>query len=90
MKAAALEDNREEWLADAVATILCLANERDTFSADDVAKEMRPPAQPNWAGIAFTVATNRGYIHSVGRKKSPIKSRKGARIDIWAAVKEES
>ncbi|WP_324644194.1 hypothetical protein [Pseudarthrobacter sp. LT1] len=90
MKAAVLEENREDWLADAVATILCLANEMDTFSADDLAREMRPPAQQNWTGIAFSVARSRGYITTVGIHSSATKSRNGGIQRVWAAVKEEA
>jgi hypothetical protein len=65
----AVLDTREEWLEDAVATIHSLA-QQGPVSADDLHREMREPPHTNLPGIAFTIATNRGYIHSIGRKKS--------------------
>jgi hypothetical protein len=90
MTRAAVLDTREEWLEDAVATIHALAHSQGSVTADDLHREMREPPHSNLPGIAFSIATNRGYIHSIGRQRSSTKSRKGARIDIWAAVKEES
>lgn len=86
----AVLDTKEEWLADAVATIHALAHSQDSLTADDLHREMRPAPHTNLPGIAFNIAMNRGYIESVGRQKSSIKSRKGARVDVWASVKEES
>lgn len=90
MKAAVLEESRELWLADAVAAINSIANERGTVDADDLRREVRPPAHTNWPGLAFSMACGRGYITSHGRKPSTFKSRKGARIDVWAAVRSEA
>lgn len=90
MIAAALEESRELWLADAVAAIHSIANERGFVDADDLRREVRPPAHANWSGLAFNMAQSRGYITSHGRKPSTFKSRKSARIDVWAAVRSEA
>lgn len=90
MKAAVLEESRELWLADAVAVIHSIAVECGFVDADDLRREMRPPAHANWSGLAFSRALGRGYITSHGRKPSTFKSRKGSRIDVWAAVRSEA
>ena len=90
MTQAAVLDDRDDWLEDAVATIHALAHSRTTFSADDLAKEMRNPPHPNLPGIAFSVARARGYITTVGFHSSATPSRNGGVQRVWAAVKEES
>lgn len=89
MKAAVL-DTREEWLEDALAAIHALAQDKDTFSADDLTREMRPAPHPNLSGIAFAMARARGYITTVGTHSSATKSRNGGIQRVWTAVKEES
>lgn len=89
-QAMALEDSHEAWLEDALATIHSLAQDRDTFSADDLAREMRTPPHPNLPGIAFSMARGRGYITTVGFHSSATPSRNGGVQRVWAAVKEES
>jgi hypothetical protein len=90
VKAAVLEESRELWIADAVAAIHAIATERGSVCADDLRSELRTPGHSNWAGLAFTRAVELGYITSVGRKPSAVKSRRSARIDVWAAVRSEA
>lgn len=89
-QAMALEDSHEAWLEDAVATIHALAHDKDTFSADDLHREMRPAPHTNLPGIAFSMARARGYITTVGIHSSATKSRNGGIQRVWTAVKEES
>lgn len=88
MTAAMALDDRDDWLDDAVATIHSLAHSQTTFSADDLAREMRPPPHPNLPGIAFSKARALGYITTVGFHSSATKSRNGGVQRVWAAVKE--
>lgn len=90
MKAAVLEDSHEAWLEDAVAAIHALAQSMDSFSADDLAREMRPAPHTNLPGVAFAKARARGYITTVGTHSSATKSRNGGIQRVWTAVKEES
>lgn len=90
MTAAMALDDRDDWLEDAVATIHALAHSQTAFSADDLAREMRPPPHPNLPGIAFSKARALGYITTVGFHSSATKSRNGGVQRVWAAVKEES
>lgn len=90
MTQAAVLDDRDDWLEDAVAAIHALAHAHGTFSADDLAREMRTPPHPNLPGIAFSMARARGYITTVGYHSSATPSRNGGVQRVWAAVKEES
>ncbi len=83
MKAAVLEDSHEQWHEDAVATIVALAKALDVFSADDLAREMRPAPHPNAPGQAFAAARALGHITSVGYQHSTLKSRKFGVIRTW-------
>lgn len=89
-QAMALEDSHEAWLEDAVATIHALAHSTTSFSADDLAREMRRPPHPNLPGIAFSKARALGYITTIGVHSSATKSRNGGIQRVWTAVKEES
>lgn len=51
-----LEDTHEQWREDAVATIIGLAHALETFTAEDLAREMRPAPHPNSPGQAFAAA----------------------------------
>ena len=86
MIAAALEDN--DWLEDAVATIVGLSIDKAEFTADDLRKEMRPPAHPNWPGIAFGRASKDGLIEKVNTATSQAKSRNHGSLRVWARKKE--
>ncbi|UUG70007.1 helix-turn-helix RNA binding domain protein [Arthrobacter phage Zucker] len=86
MKAAVFEDN--EWLEDAVATIVGLSLAQEEFTADDLRREMREPAHPNWPGQAFSVARSRGYIEAVSHSISSARSRKNGSLKIWTRKKE--
>ena len=86
MIAAALEDN--DWLEDAVATIVGLSLTNAEFTADDLRKEMRPPAHPNWPGIAFGQAKRRGLIEPISTAISQAKSRNHGSLRVWTRKKE--
>jgi len=89
MKAAALEESRAEWFEDALATIRTLASEQDEISADDLRRELRPPASDKWPGLVFGLAARKGLIEKVKEGTSKAKSRNCGALKIWAAVKEE-
>ncbi|GAP53835.1 hypothetical protein AHiyo6_04000 [Arthrobacter sp. Hiyo6] len=81
MKAMILEDN--DWPADALATIIGLANKKRRFSADDLSREMRRPPHPNMAGQAFSAAKALGVIEPVGYRTSTNKTRKNGVLRTW-------
>lgn len=83
MKAAALEEVKAEWFADALFMIDRLAVSQDRFTADDLRKVMRPAPNCHWAGLAFSQAQTAGLIEWVGYRKSTTKSRKGSPVSIW-------
>jgi hypothetical protein len=76
-------DDHDDWLEDAVATIIALAHAQALFSADDLAREMRRPPHPNMPGQAFSAARKHGYIRAVGYQLSTSKSRKNGVIRTW-------
>ncbi|MBT8163083.1 MULTISPECIES: hypothetical protein [Arthrobacter] len=82
MKAAALEDN--DWIEDAIATIDALSLAHSVFTADDLRREMRPPAHKNWPGQALAQARKEGLIVAVGYQISMSKSRKHGVTRAWA------
>jgi len=88
MIAAVLEDSHEAWLEDAVATIVGLAHVHHTFTADDLAREMRKPPHPNMPGQAFSAARSLGHITTVGYQPSTSKSRKGGVVRVWTRTTE--
>jgi hypothetical protein len=88
MKAAVFEDN--EWLEDAVETIVGISLAQEQFTADDLRREMREPAHPNWPGQAFSVARSRGYIEAVSHSISSARSRKNGSLRTWTRKKESS
>ena len=83
MKAAALEEVKAEWFADALFMIDRLAASNQTMTADDLRKVMRPAPNCHWAGLAFSQAQTAGLIEWVGYRKSTTKSRKGSPVSIW-------
>lgn len=83
MIAAALEDSHEQWHEDAVATIIGLAHAHDTFTAADLAREMRPAPHPNAPGQAFSAARSAGHITSIGYQASTAPSRKNGVVRVW-------
>jgi len=89
MRAAALEESRVEWFEDALATIRTLASEQEEISADDLRRELRPPASDKWPGLVFGLAARKGLIEKVKEGTSKAKSRNRGSLKIWAAVKEE-
>lgn len=82
MKGAVLEDNN--WIEDAVATIDAISLAHEVFSADDLRREMRPPADKNWPGKALIAARKDGLIQAIGYQTSTSKSRKHGVTRTWA------
>ena len=84
MIAAALEaDTQAAWHEDAVATIIGLARVHPTFTAEDLAREMRPAQHPNLPGSAFSAARTAGHITAEGYRTSNTPSRKNGVIRVW-------
>ena len=83
MRAAALEESKAEWFADARFMIERLAAGNDRFSADDLRKVLRPAPDPHWAGLVFGEVSRKGLIEFVEYQKSKTKSRKGAPVAVW-------
>lgn len=83
MTQAAVLDDRDDWLEDAVAAIHALALSGLTFSADDLHREMRTPPHSNLPGIAFSKARALKYITTVGYQQSSTKSRKNGVVRLW-------
>lgn len=90
--AMALEDTHEQWREDAVATIIGLAHSLETFTAEDLAREMRPAPHPNSPGQAFAAARNAGHIEGIGYTTSNSKARKHGVTRVWRrkVTKEQS
>jgi hypothetical protein len=83
MRAAVLDDWDEFWKDDCIATIIALSLAQPEFSADDVAREMRPPNRPSQVGAAFRSAQKQGLIESVGYRKSTSKTRNSGSHQVW-------
>ncbi|QDF19547.1 hypothetical protein PP353_gp37 [Arthrobacter phage Kumotta] len=90
MKAAALEQDKESWLEDAVATIIALANSQVYVTADDLRREMREPDHPSWPGRAIVAAKKAGYIERVGYQPSRAKARRYGATALWTKKKAEA
>jgi len=86
----ALGDWDEHWKDDAVAAIISLSLDHETFSADDLRKHMRPPNRPAQWGAAFTSARVQGLIESAGYKKSTTKTRNNGSHQIWRRKTDRS
>ncbi|AXH44417.1 hypothetical protein PP356_gp37 [Arthrobacter phage MargaretKali] len=89
MRAAALEQSKEAWLEDAVATIVGLAEKQETFTADDLRKHMAEPDDSHWPGTAFMRARNLGLIEGVDGLyvKSTTPSRNRSALKLWTKKK---
>lgn len=81
MQAAVLED--ATWPEDAVATIIDLSHAHDTFTADDLAREIRKAPHPNMVGAAFTTARGQGLIEAAGYTTSNTPSRHHGVVRVW-------
>jgi hypothetical protein len=92
MRAMAFEQDKDEWLEDAVATIIGIAEKQETFTADDLRREMREPDDSHWPGTAFTKARILGYIEGFEDRyvKSTTPSRNHSAIKLWTKKKEEA
>ena len=82
-QAMALDDWDEAWAEDAVATIVALSLDHESFSSDDLRKHIRPPNRSSQIGAAFRSAQSQGLIESVGYKKSTSKTRNRGSHQIW-------
>jgi len=78
-----LDDWDELWKEDAIATIVSLSLDHESFSADDLAREMRPPNRPAQVGAAFRSAQSQGLIEAIDSQKSTSKSRNHGRNLRW-------
>lgn len=83
MRAMAFEQDKDEWHEDAVATIVGLANSQETFSADDLRREMREPDEPSWPGRAIIAAKKAGHIEAVTYQPSQAKARRHGATRVW-------
>ena len=83
MKAEIFEDN--EWVEDAIATIIGIAAAQPSFTAEDVRREMRPAPSDKMPGQAFSAARAAGHIQHIGYRRSTDRTRKNGVVSIWAA-----
>lgn len=90
MIAAALEESKEDWFADARLAIIRLSITEPEFTADSLRKVMRPAPNKHWAGLAFTAAKNKGLIEKVDVTTSRVKSRHGGLIYTWRRKTDRS
>lgn len=81
--AAALEEDRADWFADARLMILRLSITEREFSADDLRKVLRPPGHQNWPGLAFGQARRAGLIEPIETTTSKAKSRNHGSLKVW-------
>jgi hypothetical protein len=81
--AAALEEDRADWFADARLAILRLSIMEPEFTADDLRKILRPAAHQNWPGLAFGLAKRAGLIEPIESTTSKSKSRNHGSLKIW-------
>lgn len=91
MRAMAFEQDKDVWLEDAVATIIGIAEKQETFTADDLRREMREPDDSHWPGTAFTKARSLGYIEGVDGRyvTSTTPSRNHSALKLWTKKKAE-
>lgn len=82
-QAMALDDWDDSWKDDAVATIIALSLAHESFSSDDLRREMRTPPRSSQYGAAFRSAQSQGLIESVGYEISTNKSRNRGRHLQW-------
>ena len=83
MIAAALEEDRADWFADARLMILRLSITEPEFTADDLRKVLRPPASDKWPGLAFGHAARAGLIEKVSETTSKVRSRNRGSLKVW-------
>jgi len=86
-QAMALDDS-DFWIEDAVATIHSLSYAQEFLTADDLRREMRPPAHQNWPGLAFGKAKRQGLIESVNTATSKARSRNCGSLKVWTRKTE--
>jgi len=84
----ALDDWDDLWKEDAIATIVSLSLDHDSFSSDDLRREMRPPNRPSQIGAAFKSAQAQGLIESIGYEISSTKTRNHGRHLRWRRKSE--
>lgn len=89
MQAAALEPEFDStWGEDALATIIALSLAHESFSSDDLRREMRTPPRPSQYGAAFRNAQAAGLIESIGYATSTTKTRNHGRHLLWRRKQE--
>ena len=72
-----------DWSADAVATIIALAQSQPLVTADDLRREMRPAPHSNHIGAAFSAARSQGFIEAAGYTTSNTPSRHHGVVRVW-------
>ena len=87
-QAMALDDWDDAWADDAIATIVGLSLAQESFSSDDVRRELRPPNRSSQIGAAFRSAQSQGLIESVGYKQSSSKTRNNGSHKVWRRKSE--
>lgn len=90
MQAAVLDDHFDrDWKDDAIATIIGLSHANESFSSDDLRREMRTPPRSSQYGAAFRSAQAQGLIESVGYEISTTNTRNHGRHLRWRRKTEE-
>ena len=89
MKAAALEESRADWFADARLAIVRLSITEPEFTADSLRKVLRPAPNTNWPGLAFGQARRAGLIEPINTTTSTSKSRNHGSLRVWRRKTEE-
>lgn len=72
-----------EWKHAAADAIALLADERDTFTSEDVVEIAGPPPHPNAVGAAINAAANRGEITRLRYEPAKRAISHGAVIGVW-------
>lgn len=88
MQAAALEDWDDAWKSDALDAIIALSLAHESFSSDDLRREMRTPPRSSQYGAAFRNAQAAGLIESIGYATSTTKTRNHGRHLLWRRKQE--
>jgi hypothetical protein len=83
MRAMALDEYDEFWKDDCIATIIALSLAKESFSSDDVRRELRPPNRSSQIGAAFRSAQSQGLIEAVGYEVSTTATRRNGRHLTW-------
>lgn len=81
-----LEATAEEWQAEALEAIERLALSRETFTCEDLRREIPAPHHHNSWGAPFRTAAKRGLIVQWDYRPSSTRSRRGGSLRVWTAA----